>query len=158
MATDATTIGKLDELAEAIAGYDDPRRASGEWKQAHKLLDTTDLPSAGLRHVVGMRDLGKLKELIDQLRIADDAGQPATAAGAPDETTCKRALRAFRKRLSLTMLDEESKLGHSPLSKGTEASSASMTPPTEYPAEVWQELVDQGKLKYVGHGFYELPK
>ncbi len=158
MATDATTITKLEELAGKIAGYDDPRRASAEWKQAHKLLDTTDLPPAGLRHVVGMRDLAGLGELVELLR-APTSNEPTAATGdAPDEATCKRALRVFRKRLSLTVLDEESKLGHSPLSKGAEASTARITPPTEYPDEVWQELVRQGKLRYVGHGFYELPK
>ncbi len=56
----------------------------------------------------------------------------------------------------LTVLDEESKLGHSPLSKGTDASTASMVPPSEWPDAVWRELARQGKLRDIGHGFYEL--
>ena len=29
-------------------------------------------------------------------------------------------------------------------------------PPRQYPLEVWQELVRQGRLKDTGSGFYEL--
>ncbi len=161
MATDPTTITKLDELLAAIQAFDDPRRAGSEWKQTHKLLQTTDLASAGVGHVVGMRDVAKLAELVDQLRNAPEACEAAPAAppaDVPDEATCKRALRVFRKRLSLTVLDEESTLGRSPLTKGAAAGAASMTAPAEYPHEVWQELVRQGKLRYIGHGFYELAK
>ncbi|HDZ20300.1 MAG TPA: hypothetical protein ENH80_05090 [Phycisphaerae bacterium] len=75
-----------------------------------------------------------------------------------DEATCKRALRAFRKRLSVTVLDDQSTLGRSPLTKGAPAGTPAITPPTEWPEEVWQDLARQGKLRYIGHGFYELPK
>ena len=34
MSVDPEIIHKLDELLEAIKGFDDPRRASTEWKQA----------------------------------------------------------------------------------------------------------------------------
>jgi len=67
-------------------------------------------------------------------------------------------MRAFRKRLSLTILDEESKLGHGPLSKGSGASIAAIVPPSEWPESVWQELVRQGKLRCIGQGVYELTK
>jgi len=70
---------------------------------------------------------------------------------------CKKAFKAFRKRVSLTKLDEDSKLGRSPLSKGASTGSLAMTPPMEWPTEVWRELVRQGKLRDVGHGMYELP-
>ena len=52
----------------AIRGYDDARRAAGEWKQVYKLLHKTDLPAGRVTHVVGMRDVAGLTELIDQLR------------------------------------------------------------------------------------------
>ena len=156
MTSDPTTVTKLDELMTAIRGYDDPRRAAGEWKQVYKLLQKTDLPTVRVTHVVGMRDVVQLTELIDQLRA------PAVAAGpphadAPSEETCKRAMRAFRKRLALTRLDEESKISsHSPLTKGADSRIAAIVPPIDWPESVWQELVRQGKLRYIGHGFYEL--
>ena len=42
--------------------------------------------------------------------------------------------------------------------EGSEASVAAIIPPNEWPEAVWQELVRQGKLRYIGHGFYELAK
>ena len=139
----------------AIGGSDDPRRAGGEWKQVYQLLQGAGLPAGRVGHVVGMRDLTGLAELIEQLRSPAGSGPPAEAE-APSAEICRRALRAFRKRLSLTVLDEESKLGHGALSKGSDASVAAIRPPNEWPAAVWDELVRQGKLRDIGHGLYEL--
>ena len=69
----------------------------------------------------------------------------------------KRAFKAFKKRLKLTALDEDSRLGHGAFSNGPAGVSA-IQPPNQYPAEVWQELHRQGKVRNVGHGLYELPK
>jgi hypothetical protein len=153
MAGAPTTVTRLDELMAAIRGYDDPRQASGEWKQVYRLLKNTALPPGRITGVVGMRDMPGLATLIDQLRA------PATAAPAdvPSDETCRKALQAFRKRLSLTILDEESKLGRGPLSKGA-AEAAAIVPPSEWPESVWQELARQGELRYIGHGLYELTK
>ncbi len=65
-------------------------------------------------------------------------------------------MRAFRKRLKLTKLDEESKLGRSPLTGGKKSTVVAIMAPYGYPQEVWDELVKQGKLKDTGRGFYEL--
>lgn len=155
MTSDPTTLTKLDELTTAIKGYDDPRRAGSEWKQVYKLLHKTELPSDRVTHVVGMRDLDRLSELIDQLRNPAAAPEPPHA-DAPDVDTCRKALRAFRKRLALTRLDEESKISnHSALSSGANSQMSAIVPPTEWPDSVWQELVRQDKLRYVGHGFYQ---
>ena len=153
MTADATMLDKLDELLGAIRGYDDPRRAAREWKDVYRLLQKTDLPQGRITGVVGMRDVTGLASMIEQLRAPEVA-----EADRPDSATCRQAMQAFRKRLSLTVLDEESKLGHSPLTKGSEASVAAIIPPNEWPEAVWQELVRQGKLRYIGHGFYELAK
>ena len=154
MASDPT-VTKLDELLAAIRGYDDPRRAATEWKQAYRLLQKTPLPPGRFASTVGMRDVAGLAELIDQLRSANaPAAPPDGDAHSPE--TFKRAMRAFRKRLAMTRLDEESKLGRGPLSKGSGFSAAAITPPVEWPDSVWQELARQGKLRYIGHGFYEL--
>ncbi|MHC4767158.1 MAG: hypothetical protein ACYTEI_00430 [Planctomycetota bacterium] len=73
-----------------------------------------------------------------------------------DPATLKRALKAFRKRLKLTHLNEESKLGRSPLTGGKHSDVVAIMPPHQYPPEVWQELVRLGRLKDTGSGFYEL--
>ncbi len=64
----------------------------------------------------------------------------------------KRAYKAFKKRLKLTRLDDSSGL-----SRGIKTSKiGGITPPSGFPAEVWDELATQGKLKREGHGIYSL--
>ena len=79
----------------------------------------------------------------------------ASASGAPTPQELKQALKAFRKRLKLTQLDEESKLGGGPLSHNR-ARIVAITPPNQFAPAVWEELVKQGKLKKAGGGMYEL--
>ncbi|MFO1096152.1 MAG: hypothetical protein U0992_23025 [Planctomycetaceae bacterium] len=56
------------------------------------------------------------------------------------------ALKVLKKRLKLTQLDSDSKLGVGPLSaaKGLTPRCAAQS---AHPTAVWQELVRQGKLK-----------
>jgi len=68
----------------------------------------------------------------------------------------KLAMKAFRKRLRLTRLDDESKLGHGAMTGGGKSGIVAVSPPAQFPRAIWDELVTDGKLKYVGHGLYEL--
>lgn len=68
----------------------------------------------------------------------------------------KRALTAFRKLLKATRLDAESSMGGGPLSGGRKSGIVAIRPPYRFPQEIWDKLVEQGKLKSVGHGLYEL--
>jgi hypothetical protein len=65
-------------------------------------------------------------------------------------------MKAFRKRLKLTRLDDESRLGSRYVTGGRKSAIAAIMPPREYPREIWDTLVAQGKLRYTGQGFYEL--
>jgi hypothetical protein len=56
----------------------------------------------------------------------------------------KRALKAFKKRLKLTKLDEESGLSRG---GGKKSGITGITPPTGHPPGIWEELVSKGKLK-----------
>jgi hypothetical protein len=67
----------------------------------------------------------------------------------------RKALKAFKKRMKMTQLDDDSKLGHSPLSKGAEK-IVSIQPPSGFGKEIWEELADAGYLKRDGIGFFEL--
>ena len=155
MSIDPTTLTKLNELLTAIGEYPDPRRASSEWKQVYKLLQKTSVPPGQITSMVGMRNVEGLAEAIAQLSAPEAA---PSDDDAPDAETCKKALKAFRKRVSVTRLDDESQLGRSPLSKGASSGPLAIAPPIEWPDEVWRELVRQGKLRDVGHGLYELVK
>ena len=66
------------------------------------------------------------------------------------------AMKAFRKRLKLMKLDDESRLGHGPMSGGGRSGVVAITPPNQFPKDVWEELVEQGKLRRAGRGIYEL--
>jgi hypothetical protein len=73
----------------------------------------------------------------------------------PTPEQLKAAFKAFKKRLKLTRLDDESRLGGGPLT-GRGSSIVAISPPGEYPKAVWDELVRQGKIKYMGNGTYGL--
>ncbi|HWA97996.1 MAG TPA: hypothetical protein VG713_05865 [Pirellulales bacterium] len=83
---------------------------------------------------------------------------PAEAAEAPPSAeVLKAAFNAFKKRLKLTRLDQESRIGRNPMSAGGASSIVGITPPNQYPRAVWEELVRQGKLKRAGSGMYSMP-
>ena len=67
----------------------------------------------------------------------------------------KRAYKAFKKRLKLTKLDDESRLGRSPLTGGG-TGIESIIPPREFKQEVWDELVKRGQLSKDSDGFYRI--
>jgi hypothetical protein len=74
----------------------------------------------------------------------------------PSKEELKAAFKAFKKRLKLTRLEEESKLTRRPTTCGQPSAIVAIVPPTQFPAAVWEELVKQGKLKKAGHGTLEL--
>jgi hypothetical protein len=74
----------------------------------------------------------------------------------PSSEQLKAALKAFKKRLKLTRLDDQSRIGVGPMSSGRPSGIMAITPPDQYPAAVWEELARQGKLKRAGSGMYEL--
>lgn len=76
--------------------------------------------------------------------------------GGPSPQELKLALKAFKKRLKLTRLDADSRLGVGPLSGGSTWGIVAIAPPNQYPRAVWDELVKQGKLKNAGQGLYSL--
>ncbi len=81
---------------------------------------------------------------------------PAPSPAAPTPDVLKGALKAFKKRMKLTHLDKESGKMAGPLSGGKVSNIVAISPPHQYPREVWEELVKQGKLKYDGYGLYKL--
>jgi hypothetical protein len=70
----------------------------------------------------------------------------------------KKALRAFKKRMKLTQLDDDSRIGHGPMSSGQREKVVSIQPPAGFGREIWEELVEKGYLKRDGIGFYEFVK
>jgi hypothetical protein len=88
------------------------------------------------------------------VEIQNSPSSSASPAIPPE--TLKAAYKAFKKRLKFTLLDDESRVGRGPMSGGLKSTIAGITPPNQYPRQVWDELVKQGKLKDAGHGMYAL--
>jgi len=81
--------------------------------------------------------------------------EPNPPADPPTQEELKMALKAFNRRLRLTRLDDESRIGHGAMTGGGKSGIVAIAPPNQFPQRIWDELVKQGKLKYVGHGLYE---
>ena len=71
------------------------------------------------------------------------------------EDEMKKAMKAFKKRLKLTQLDDDSRLGRNPLT-GAKSSVVAIVPPAGFGKEIWEELVAAGQLKRDGGGLYAL--
>jgi hypothetical protein len=76
--------------------------------------------------------------------------------GSPTTETIKRAMKAFRKRIKLMRLDEESQIGKDPLSHGQKSTICGIRPPEQYPVELWDKLAKLGRLRKDHRGLYEI--
>jgi hypothetical protein len=83
---------------------------------------------------------------------------PPSETNPPTPEELKRAMKAFKKRLKLTRLDDESRLGVGAMTGGNASGVVAIMPPNQYPKSVWDELVKQGRLRNTGFGLYELVK
>ena len=97
--------------------------------------DRRFLGSAGLRPALRRRP-GRATLGRRLARTVDEGGRSAMAT----EEELKQAYKAFKKRLKLARLDDES--GLSPGSK--RSAIRGITPPTGHPPGIWEELVTQG--------------
>ncbi len=70
----------------------------------------------------------------------------------------KRAVKFFRKKLKNARRDDESRLGARYTTYGKTSGISAITPPTQFPAAVWEKLAEEGRLKKAGQGTYELPE
>ena len=130
------------------------------WGELQRLLVKAKADTSRVARAVIARDLDAIRELIDHVRnpeLALPEKEPDRVLPEFPEETLHEAMRAFRKRLKLTKLDHESKLGRNPLTTGKEAEFDSILPPHQYPPELWQVLVARGELESTGQGFYKLP-
>ena len=74
----------------------------------------------------------------------------------PSKEELRLAMKAFRKRLKLTRLDDESRMGYGPMSTGQQSGIVAITPPDQISKAGWQELAKQGKIKHDEGALYSL--
>ena len=142
---------RLRNLAEQIGAAPDDAARERLWAEADRLLGEADAEEdADLALPIWERDLVGLRTRL--------AAWNAGSAPLPewDKAVLKRAFKAYKKRLKLMRLDDESTAGVNPLSAGRKSSILGLRPPDQYPPEVWAVLVAQGKLRDAGSGLLEL--
>ncbi len=126
---------------------DDP----APWAEVESARTLCEDKDPELAQVIADRDLPAMKALAEGW----EAGKRLLPES--DRAVLKRAMKAFRKTLKVTILMHESSLGGGPLSSGRSTSIVGVQPPQRYPAPVWRELVRQGRLVGNHGGTYELP-
>jgi hypothetical protein len=95
--------------------------------------------------------LGGSRTRLEQTRKKAHA-VPIGEASMATEEDIKKALKAFKKRLKLARLDDESGL-----SRGSKRSAIQgISPPTGHPPGIWEELVARGKLRREMGGTYSI--
>lgn len=176
---DTISLQKLGELVSDIAVCTDAKKLGDLWQRAHKALQKSPADQLKASRIVAERNIEALAKMVGELsnmkptgapppRAAMPAPMPPTPPPAPapqapassqaveiTPEVLTRALAAFKKRLKLTQLEQDSKLGRSPLSSG-KARVTAITPPREFPRAVWDELFAQNKIRPVGSGMFEL--
>ncbi|GAB4546512.1 MAG: hypothetical protein Tsb0013_05410 [Phycisphaerales bacterium] len=161
-------IQKLRSLAAEIESAKSDKAVSDAWALVGRLIGRTPADPADAAAAIDAQDLPALVALLDRLEgkgpapTSDEA--PAPAGTGSDGTTpvfshddLAAAMRAFKRRLKLVRLDEESRLGSKQLSGGRKSQVDAIMAPSEYPREMWQHLAREGRLVDQGGGFYGLP-
>ena len=139
-------ITVLSPLVAPAGGAEPP-----SWAQAKAAVAACEDVEDELALAVECEDADEVKALLEAY-FSGEKHLPAH-----DRGVLKRALKAYRKRLKVTLLDDASSLGGGPFSGGKKSDIVGITPPHRYPPAVWKELVRQKRLVDSGLGMYELP-
>lgn len=137
-------VAKIDEGLDGDA-------LGAAWTEAERLVTRAEADEdADIALPVWERDVDTLRGLV--------RGWEKGTGHLPawDRAVLKRALKAYRKRLKLARLDDESSGSRNPLSKGEHSAILGVKPPEQYDPEIWDMLIAQGKLRDAGHGLLEL--
>ena len=148
----AKVVGKKDVegLAALVKEVDDQgAKAPGAQANAGDQDKSRDIPKA--RGAVPVDDKRTVKQM--QADVAARDGHDSL-----DRENLKHALKAFRKKLKSMRRDDESRLGNRYTTYGKQSQITAITPPNQYPAAVWEKLVEEGRLKKGGQGTYALPE
>ncbi|MFG0305529.1 MAG: hypothetical protein ACF8Q5_04875 [Phycisphaerales bacterium JB040] len=146
-------VGELEALSVRA---EDGLRAHDHWQLAQRLLGRMPVDQAEAARVCAERDLAGFDALVTGL---ENPGERPTAREEPPVTEREMAdaIKAFRKRLEIMRLSDESKLGGRYTSGGRTSDIDAIEPPREYPKRVWKALAKAGRLRDTGRGFYALP-
>ncbi|MEM1185298.1 MAG: hypothetical protein AAGI53_09895 [Planctomycetota bacterium] len=145
-------LEKLRSVVDEIKAQADPLALTSQWALAGRLLSRFPVDQITAAKAVQAMDLPTLDALVTQLESPDT---PAAEEGPTfPQSELDHALKAFRKRLKLGRLADESKLGGRYTSGGKTSGIDAIQPPDGHPDGIWKALVREGKLRDAGQGFY----
>jgi len=165
----------LRDLRETIMHLEADPEAGRLWGDAQHALMKTRADRKEIMRLIASRDIGRLKQMLEALESGRtqpppppgaspdappgaDAGDGAGSESEPpvDPGELRRAMQAFRRRLKLQRLDDESRLTVKPMTSGRHSEIAAIIPPREFADAIWRELARRGDLVDMGQGFYRL--
>jgi hypothetical protein len=139
-------------VVTAVVRLGEDSSDASQWAAIESARAVTADEDPKLAAAIESRDLDALRA------IAEGWGNGKGLLPESDRAVLKRAMKAFRKSLKVTVLNHESTLGGGPLSAGGRSTTiVGIQPPQRYPAPVWRELTRQGRLVANHGGTYELP-
>jgi hypothetical protein len=128
-------------------------KASEHWSLAERLFMRMTNDLAAIDNAVKNRDIDAAETLLAKIEGRVQAKETAPLPAFTSEEL-DAAYRSFVKRLKVSRLADESRLGGRYTSGGRTSSIDAMMPPDEFPPLIWQALVRAGKLRDMGGGFY----
>lgn len=151
-------IQKIRQLTDSIITNANALQTQRDWELVASLLARTPTDQSAVKATVKAQDPAALDAIVAQLENpAPPPASPSTPIPDFSHDDKAAALRAFKKRLKLQRLSDESRLGGRYTSGGRTSKIDAITPPTDFPPEIWQALVAEGRLTDTGQGFYALP-
>jgi hypothetical protein len=142
---------QMELLATVLAAVVAESSPGKTWDDAREALRASGETAEDIAQAIGSEDAAAVRDLLAQWTSGK------RHLPEHDRGVLKRAMKAYRKRLKITVLDAESSVGGGPMSSGRRSTIVGITPPERYPRAVWDELVRQGRLATGGRGTYELP-
>lgn len=151
-------LEKVRSLVEEIRAHSQPMKVLDHWTLAGRLLSRFPCDQAAVAKAVKERDLQALDAIVAALEHPEPKAAPSTEAAEVTPAEMEAALKAFKKRLKLGRLADESRLGGRYTSGGRESKIDAIEPPREFGPQVWKALEKAGRLRHTGQGFYALPE
>ncbi|MEM7621788.1 MAG: hypothetical protein AAF235_01130 [Planctomycetota bacterium] len=147
-------LEKLRSVVNDLKANTDHTKTQPNWDLAGRLASRFPVDAARLTAALRAKDLAELDAMV--LELEGKSAPAPEAEHSIDKATLDHALAAFKKRLKLGRLADESTLGGRYTSGGKQSKIDAIIAPSEFPKEVWDALVQEGRLEYTGQGFYKL--
>ncbi|MEM1072520.1 MAG: hypothetical protein AAGH71_06845 [Planctomycetota bacterium] len=145
---------KLRQLHADIAEAKDGFKIVDAWALAERLTLRLPVDLDEASRVFKDKDADGLLAIIDRLENPPKKEEAELPEFHHDDLAA--AMRAFKKRLKVIRLNDESKLGGRYTSGGRTSKVDAIEPPGGFDPLIWRALAASGRLTDTGGGFYAL--